>query len=358
VFPGKLLRTRGRVVFWSIRSHVHSLLPTLNTKLEIAAMESLGTGPSSALDSTFGALLVGLLFATFLQGLLTVQTYNYYEGFREDPLRIKLIVGLVWSLDTVHLGLIAQSAYSYLITNWGYQPALARSTRELCVQLLFIGLSTFVCQLFFLHRIWIFSKKNIFIVGSILAICVTTLGLTIVINTEILEIPFLFEFGAKKGEIIALFMLGAAADILIAYFLCYYLRENQSSLESRTKSLIGKILRYTIATGLATSALGIASVIAYFAAPQGFYFIAIHFCLGRLYTNALLITLNARHKLRTSLHTTRTSSGVKGTGVQFMRFTSPFQSDDRTVPIDRMEVMEHDNAHDKSEDTTIDGMKA
>ena len=131
------------------------------------------------------------------------------------------------SLDTVHLGLVAQSAYSYLITNWGYQPALARSTRELCVQLLFIGLSTFVCQLFFLHRqvceknvpahsvlilnrIWIFSNKNIFIVGSILATCVTTLGLTILINTEILQIPFLYEFGAKKGEIIALFMSGAA----------------------------------------------------------------------------------------------------------------------------------------------------
>ena len=59
------------------------------------------------------------------------------------------------------------------------------------------------------------------------------------------------------------------ADILIAGFLCYYLRENQSSLQScaqhhliflvaslifdsRTKSLLGKILRYTIATGLAT----------------------------------------------------------------------------------------------------------
>ena len=84
------------------------------TELEIAAMESIGTGPSSALDSTYGCLLIGckanlsssssirlslkyvfiliVLFATFFQGLLTVQTFNYYENFPEDPLLIKMTV--------------------------------------------------------------------------------------------------------------------------------------------------------------------------------------------------------------------------------------------------------------------------
>jgi len=52
----------------------------------------------------------------------------------------------------MHLGFICQSAYHYLVTNWGFAPALMNSTWELDLQLTFIGLSSFVCQLFFLNR--------------------------------------------------------------------------------------------------------------------------------------------------------------------------------------------------------------
>ena len=211
--------------------------------------------------------------------------------------------------------LIAQSTYHYLITNWGYQPALAYSTWEIIVQLIFIGLSTFVCQIFFLNRqvcehwyvpppqlhadsilnrIWVFSERNIPIVGSILAICLATFGLHILVTVQLLQIPLISEIGTKKTEIIGVFTLGAAgmvalrsydnntlwliilfffqctADILIAGFLCYYLLRDQSDFhqacasnhlifwlirlyfDCRTKSLIGKILQYAVGAGLAT----------------------------------------------------------------------------------------------------------
>jgi len=241
---------------------------------------------------------------------------------------------------------MGQSAYHYLITNWGYQPALGRSTWELCVQLLFIGLSTFVCQIFFLNRIWVFSGKKIFIVGSILAICLATFVLHILVVVQLLQTPLVTEFGARRAEIIAVFTLGAAADILIAGFLCYYLTGSyHPSSHEATKSLIGKILQYSVASGLATSALAIASLIAYFAQPLGFYFIAIHFCLGRMYTNALLITLNARHKLRMGLYTTYSKSGSmerKETTLQFTRFMSPFQSEGHITSVDRTVINRDD----------------
>jgi hypothetical protein len=312
-------------------------------------MESLGSGPSSALDSTFGALFVGLLFSTFFQGLLTVQTYNYYEDFPKDSLRIKLTVAFVWVFDTIHLVLVGQSTYHYLITNWGYQPALALSTWELGLQILFIGFSTFISQIFFLNRIWVFSNKSIPIVGSILAICLTTLVLHFVVIVQLLQSPFISEFGARRGEIIAVFTAGASADVLIAGFLCYYLRrDHQSGLES-TKSLIGKILQYTIATGLATSAFGIASLVAYFVEPQGFYFVAIHFCLGRMYTNALLITLNARHKFRKVLYASPKAGDVesKKTSLHFARYVSPFPTEDHTASTDHVVVTDRDNGFGK-----------
>jgi hypothetical protein len=60
-----------------------------------------------------------------------------------------------------------------------------------------------------LNRIWIFSQGSILIVGSILAICLITLGFDFFITVKILQVPQVTEFGAYKGEIIAIFMSGA-----------------------------------------------------------------------------------------------------------------------------------------------------
>ena len=141
-----------------------------------------------------------VFFAAFFQGLLTVQAYNYFENFPNDPkvnkiivsssfascskndfevrdclgghrlvrtvlLRIRfsqiLILNLLYrTLDTMHLGFICQSVYHYLVTNWGFAPALMHSTWQLDIQLILIGLSCFVCQLFFLNRCILFQPKR------------------------------------------------------------------------------------------------------------------------------------------------------------------------------------------------------
>jgi hypothetical protein len=61
-----------------------------------------------------------------------------------------------------------------------------------------------------LNRIWRFGKGNIVIVGFILAICLATLALHILVIVQILQTPVMTEFGAKKEEIIAVFTLGAS----------------------------------------------------------------------------------------------------------------------------------------------------
>ncbi|KAJ3899505.1 hypothetical protein F5879DRAFT_976653 [Lentinula edodes] len=261
--------------------------------------------PVPDLNSTYGAMLIGVLFATFLQGLLTLQAIIYYGSYPQDPISTKLIVATAWCLDTFHLVLIAQSVYHYLVNNWGSFPALMISTWELDLNLTLIGLSSFVCQVFFLNRIWIFSKKNIPLIGFLTTLCVTTLALDILVTVQITQNRSVLEFGRRKGEIIAVFTSGAIADVVLASLLCYYIRRNRSGFE-KTDSLVTSIVKYTITTGLVTSLLGIFTLIAYFASPNGFIFIAMHFSLGRMYTNALLATLNSRKRLRAALRGTST----------------------------------------------------
>jgi len=250
------------------------------------------------LDPTYGAMLIGLLFATFFQGVLTVQAYIYYESFPNDTRRMKLLVAGVWLLDVLHLVLISDAAYHYLVSEWGNFPALAYSTQELDLHLVIVGLATIVCQSFFLQRIWVFSGKNVWITGSLTAGCLTTLGLDVSMSIQISKVPLVSSFGNFTNEVIAVFSIGAGVDLAMALILAYYLRRGKSGFE-KTNTLVSRVIQYTVATGLATSLLALACLIAYLARPNTFIFIAMHFSLGRMYTNALLATLNSRRSLRT-----------------------------------------------------------
>jgi len=234
----------------------------------------------------------------------------------------KLVVATVWCFDTLQLILIAQSAYHYLISNWGVVSALSVSTWELNVNVTFIGLSTFVCQLFFLRRIWVFSGKNIIMVGLLAAVCAITPIVDIIAMVGGLKHPSITHIGSQTGPVLLAFVPGVVADVSIALLLTYYIRRNMGGFK-KTDTILTIIVRYAITTGVVTSLLGTFTLVAFFLSPNGLTYIGMHFCLGRLYTNALLATLNSRVKLRDSLNEpTHDESAGDGTGhLQF--HTSP-----------------------------------
>ncbi|KAF7316036.1 ANK-REP-REGION domain-containing protein [Mycena indigotica] len=252
------------------------------------------------LSVTYGAMFVGVLFATFFQGVLTLQTYLYYANFPKDHIFIKLLVACVWLLDVAHLVLISQSCYHYLVQSWGDGAALLISTQELDLHLVFVGFACFVCQCFFLSRIWNFSQRN-WMLTIVLGIpCLVIFILEATISGEISRIPSVSAFDQFTGEVLSVFALAAAVDLAIAIILVWYLRQGKTSFD-RSSFVVDRIVQYTVATGLATSVLAVADLIVYLATPNTFIFIAMHFSMGRLYTNALLATLNSRQKLRQAL---------------------------------------------------------
>ncbi|PPR05951.1 hypothetical protein CVT24_004657 [Panaeolus cyanescens] len=212
----------------------------------------------------------------------------------------KLTVVLVCVLDTVHLILISIAAYSNLVTNWGYFPSLAFAPLELNLHLIFTALSCLVAQLFFLDRIWIFSRRNIWITSTLLILALAPVVLEIHITRLIVQDTSVAEYARNKDETMAIFVTTAVADIAIATVMCFYLQREKSSFEA-TRSIVSKALQIVVGSGLATSMIAIVSLILYIAIPNTFYFIALHFQLGRTYTNALLLTLNARHSMRQML---------------------------------------------------------
>ncbi|TFK35686.1 hypothetical protein BDQ12DRAFT_687799 [Crucibulum laeve] len=251
-----------------------------------------------SMDATYGAMYIGLLFATFFQGVLSVQAYLYFAKFPRDPLKTKILVISVWLADLLHLVLISRAGYHYFITEWGNTPALMYSTEELDLHTSILGIATILCQGFFLYRIWILSHHNLYLVLPLTAGCLTTFVLDIVIAIQVSNVPLVSSFSHFKPEgveAIAISSIGAGVDVIIALVLCFYLKQGQTN---HSLSLVSRIIEYTVATGLATSTFAIGCLIAYLIRPDTFIFIAMYFSMGRMYTNALLASLNARRHLR------------------------------------------------------------
>ncbi|KAJ7915399.1 hypothetical protein B0H13DRAFT_2270386 [Mycena leptocephala] len=271
------------------------------------------------IESTYGALLIGVFISIFFQGVLSVQAYIYYENFREDSLKMKALVAIVWTLDFVQLVLICQTMYYYLVRNWGNQAVLLETTTELDLHLVFLTGASIICQGFFLRRVWKFSKNKI-LTGILAAACLATGIIDVVMAVQTIHNKSIATILSHtfSGEVIGVFAVGAAVDLLIAVILVWYL-QRELTMFDRINSLVARLIQYTIATGLITSLLALGCLIAYVASPNSLIFLGMHFSLGRMYTNALLATLNSRKVLRAHL----SPSNIEWSGVSAATRSAP-----------------------------------
>jgi len=286
--------------------------------------------PTASIGLTYGAIFVGLLFATFLQGVLSLQSYVYYETRNKDTWKMKSLVAGVWGLDLVHLVFIAHATYHYLVINYGNPEALASFTWSLDLHLAIVGLVSTICRTVFLHRIWVFSNYNKSLAAALVIICLATFGVEVTISVHIFRDPLVADFSAWNKQIVALFAMSAGTDALIAFFLCHYIKRGKSGYEM-TNYIVAKVLRYTVTTGLATSILSLVCLLTYIAIPQSFIFIAIHFSLARMYTNSLLASLNSRRNLRAALDGRDAMAGTTNFGMGFQGNDPAYGSSMRAV---------------------------
>lgn len=52
-------------------------------------------GPTLDVDSTYGAILIGVLVAVFLFGIVTLQTHIYFSQFPDDRLVFRALVRIL-----------------------------------------------------------------------------------------------------------------------------------------------------------------------------------------------------------------------------------------------------------------------
>ncbi|EMD35762.1 hypothetical protein CERSUDRAFT_115713 [Gelatoporia subvermispora B] len=264
-----------------------------------------------SLDPTLGALYIGVIFATWLFGIATLQSWNYYQNFPSDRWTFKSLVGFLWVADAFHIVCITHAVYWFTITQWGNVNALQFSVWSLDLSTAVTTTITSTCQLFFTMRVWILSR-NWIVTALCVILCAVRFSLSLVTTWASFHVKGIAKYEAEfSWSIRAGLGTAAAADATIAIAMVYYLSRNRTGIKS-TDRLISRLLTFTVETCLLTSTMTVIDVIC-FATLSNDIFLALYFQIAKLYTNALLTSLNLRktwHNQTTGVHSTGTGFRV------------------------------------------------
>ncbi|KAJ7142697.1 hypothetical protein C8R44DRAFT_760976 [Mycena epipterygia] len=262
------------------------------------------------LDNTMGSMLIGVIVSAVLYGISLLQCLFYFTRYDRDPLYLKVLVAATVFLDTLHLAFVSHTVYYYLISNYYRNDVLQTMVWSVSLEALPTGITAGLVQLFYAYRVWRMSHHNLYLTAMILVLVMATAACGtawVILALEAKTYEHLLHISPLTISINA---LSTGADVIITSTLCWMLyRTRPTSLE--TESIINRLILFTINTGLLTSLCAVASLISLIIAPKTLIYASFYFCIGRLYSNALLASLNARSVIRGKIKDVDTNFHVK-----------------------------------------------
>ncbi|KAL6308924.1 hypothetical protein BKA93DRAFT_822191 [Sparassis latifolia] len=259
---------------------------------------------SGGINSTMGALLLGVLLGSVGFGITTVQTFLYIKNFPNDHWLIRVTVYLLLGFDTLHVALCWHMMYYFLILNYNNSPALEAAPWSFDISVIMTVFISVIVQCFYARRMFLCKPS----VTSFH--CVSDGGPSgkpqLVLddigryasNTENGFVNPSFDAAAQHlGPLIGSALgLSTLIDCLVAGSLVFFLRSHRTGFNT-TDSFLNELMLWSVNNGLLTSIVSVSVIILFIALPDLVYF-AVYIILSKLYINALLATLNYRKVIR------------------------------------------------------------
>lgn len=237
-------------------------------------------------------MLVGVFLNCILYGVLSVQTFIYFQTYKKDNPRIRALVWYLYILETLNTGFDMGLMLEPLVVRYATPEAVTRVPIMLSADPIVTVMISTPVQIFMAWRIKVISKSNLLMWTIIFfSICSFIGGLANTIAVTIInEFAHLHQF---DGSVITWLGSSAITDILITVSLVWSLWKARTRVRA-TDDAITRIIRLTVQTGLLTAVSASLDVILFIALPNTTVNFVWDFALSKLYTNALMSTLNAR----------------------------------------------------------------
>ncbi|KAJ7185066.1 hypothetical protein C8R46DRAFT_1065810 [Mycena filopes] len=251
--------------------------------------------PSSPLPDVtllFGPMLLGVLFNTLLYGIMLVQVLLYYNRYTNDRPWFRYLVLYLVVVETVDLVCDVGIIWEPLILHYGRPEALLVAPVMLRADAVLTVLISTPTQLFIAWRIYAVTRS--FLLPTIIALLsLLSFGGGVAVTAVVTAHPKFADFPQFQTEVITWLVSSTVCDITLTAALVRSLWTRKTRNGS-TDSYITKMIRLTVQTGSITAVGALLDVIFFLALPHTAFNFMVDFPLSKLYTNALISTLNAR----------------------------------------------------------------
>ncbi|EDR08161.1 uncharacterized protein LACBIDRAFT_297494 [Laccaria bicolor S238N-H82] len=279
-------------------------------------------------------MFIGLMLNILLFGIMIAQVYVYHTSYKKDSWGLKCFVSYLFIADLVNAIFCFVYLYRTLIIDFGDAEALgvadwselqcltSKSQTYLVMpeiqysQLVFThsflrprladernaviepALTAIIAssvQLFFARRIWLLTK-NWALVALVVVTSLTSGICGIMTAFEVGRTPNFVDFRNFEAVVSAWLGSTVACDAFITFILVHTLWRKHKTGFQRSDMMVDRIIRITVQTGFITMIIAALDLAFYLAVPSGLHLL-FSFPLSKLYTNSLMSSLNARHKV-------------------------------------------------------------
>jgi len=244
-----------------------------------------------------GTVLLETFVSTVLFGLTCHQVFRYFRMFPRDPSQLKKMVSILILLCLSNTIFSMHASYYYLVTKRSQAGYLGNTVWSLKLVMLISDLIAFVTRLFFIHRLFVVTRANLWLSTPVTVFTLTRIGF----NIATFSISFLAINSVKSSravEAINKLSSGFAAlsDTCISGCLSYYLwRTNNGTMEKN--KLIDKVILYVVNAGVLSSAVSTAAFICTMSMSTRFASIGLVQLGGAMYANSFMTVVNSRKSL-------------------------------------------------------------
>ncbi|KAJ6535563.1 hypothetical protein B0H19DRAFT_1271305 [Mycena capillaripes] len=255
----------------------------------------------NSLALTLGPILFGGAVALVLSGVVAVQCIIFFKLYPDETRLKTALVAAVWMLDVTHSSFILISLIDYFVVHFNDTTYLLLIPWSLALTMLLTAIQTCVVHLFYAEKIYRSSEKNWLLTGPIVCLASMRLLAAIIATIEMLHLGRWTAFSDPYPRLLFTtgLSLSAAADMIITACLCYYLRKIRKLTSSSVmKGVFDMLTLYTLENGLITCLTTIGALTFWILLPTSSISLSLHFIIGKLYPNSLLVLLNTRKGLR------------------------------------------------------------
>ncbi|KAG7090574.1 hypothetical protein E1B28_009681 [Marasmius oreades] len=262
-----------------------------------------------SIGTNYGALLLGALCSSLLSGVLFMQCFIYGRMYRRDPVGMKIFIGLIWLLDTLHNVSVWAGLWSWFVVDFGAPERIDSIPKGIPLSVSVTGVLTLLVHGFFAYRIYnLLSKYRLLVTIPIVVLALLRVGFALTTAHLMLKDRSLAVFKDHHTWIFSLGLgLSSGVDILITITMMAILHGSRSSSLS-LDTVIRSLILYTLENGALTTAATIVSMICWLV-MDNLIFLALHFIIAKLYANSVLAMLNCRRALRRQSGSEHTDGG-------------------------------------------------